>query len=72
VLEIDGKQHYSDGDRSSPRLYAEMAAEDRRLKLRGYEVFRFGGDEFRSQFKPEAMLAAFFTELFARGGYQMT
>ena len=26
--------------------YAEMAAEDRRLRLKGYKVYRFGGGEF--------------------------
>ncbi|MGB7251840.1 MAG: hypothetical protein WBC73_23085, partial [Phormidesmis sp.] len=33
VIEIDGMQHYSDGSgRASPKLYAEMVAEDRRIK----------------------------------------
>ncbi|MFI9010560.1 hypothetical protein ACIGNX_25325 [Actinosynnema sp. NPDC053489] len=45
VLEIDGKQHYADGSTASPRLYSEMMAEDRRLRLGGYEVYRFGGYE---------------------------
>ena len=45
VLEVDGKQHYAEGDTASPRLYSEMVAEDRRLQLRGYEVYRFGGYE---------------------------
>jgi hypothetical protein len=31
VLESDGKQHCVEGDRVSPRLYADMVAEDRRL-----------------------------------------
>lgn len=70
VLEIDGKQHYSEGDQSSPRLYAEMVAEDRRLKLRGYEVFRFGGHEFMTQNNPAAMLSGFFIELFKTQGYE--
>jgi hypothetical protein len=39
VIEIDGKQHYAVGDRANPRLYEEMMAEDRRLRLAGYEVF---------------------------------
>lgn len=53
VIEIDGSHHYavkeSGGQEryvASPRLYAEMAAEDRRLRLMGYEVYRFGGHEF--------------------------
>jgi hypothetical protein len=31
VIEIDGKQHYSENEHASPHLYAEMVAEDRRL-----------------------------------------
>ena len=47
VIEIDGKQHYADReDRASPSQYAEMVAEDRRIRLLGYEVYRFGGAEF--------------------------
>jgi hypothetical protein len=45
VIEIDGEQHYSKNDKPSPRLYAEMVAEDRNLRLQGYEIFRFGGYE---------------------------
>jgi hypothetical protein len=46
VVEVDGRQHYAEGDQASPRLYAAMAAEDRRLRLKGYELYRFGGAEF--------------------------
>lgn len=46
VIEIDGKHHHSDADgRSSPRLYAEMMAADRALRLVGYEVYRFDAYE---------------------------
>ncbi|WP_218220340.1 hypothetical protein [Nesterenkonia sp. Act20] len=45
VIEVDGKQHYASGDKASPALYSEMVAEDRRLRLAGYEVYRFGGAE---------------------------
>lgn len=50
-----------------PRLYAEMVAEDRRLRLAGYEIYRFGGWELT---KPggEQLLTDFFTELLARHG----
>jgi very-short-patch-repair endonuclease len=45
-VEVDGVQHYADRDgRASPMRYAEMAAEDSRLLLAGYEVYRFGGQE---------------------------
>ena len=47
VIEIDGKQHYAEGDTASPRRYAEMVAEDRTLRLLGYEVYRFGGFELQ-------------------------
>lgn len=53
VLEVDGRHHYAVQDTADPDLYianskryAEMAMEDRRLKLAGYEVYRFGGQEF--------------------------
>lgn len=64
VLEIDGKQHYADGDLASPRLYAEMVAADRELRLRGYEIYRFGGHELSSNRTAE-VAAAFFERLFA-------
>ena len=46
VIEVDGKQHYADDAVASPAKYAVMAAEDRRLRLLGYDVYRFGGAEF--------------------------
>jgi very-short-patch-repair endonuclease len=65
VIEVDGKQHYAVGDAASPRLYSEMVAEDRRLKLAGYQVFRFGGYEL-GQPTAEAMLNEFFDEIHSR------
>jgi len=62
VIEVDGKQHYAEGDAASPRLYSQMVAEDRRLRLRGYEVYRFGGFEL-SQPSAPTMLRTFFTDL---------
>jgi very-short-patch-repair endonuclease len=46
VIEVDGKEHYAEGDKASPRHYAKMVEEDRRLRLQGYELYRFGGAEF--------------------------
>ena len=46
VIEIDGKQHYADGDSASPRLYSEMMKAHREMSLYGYDVYRFGGYEF--------------------------
>lgn len=53
VIEIDGRHHYAVADPNVPeryianaQRYAEMVAEDRRLRLMGYEVYRFGAHEF--------------------------
>lgn len=68
VIEVDGIQHYATPDRhASPTLYAAMVAEDRRLRLAGYEVYRFGGKELESA-SAAGMLAAFFDELHQRAG----
>jgi hypothetical protein len=63
VLEVDGKQHYAEGDTASPQRYAEMVEEDRNLKLAGYEVFRFGGYEFRDQERVKRVLKDFLHDL---------
>ena len=42
VFELDGQQHYSQNGKASPVLYAEMVKDDRALRLKGYEVYRFG------------------------------
>lgn len=65
VLEVDGKQHYSKGEFASPALYSEMVAEDRRLSLAGYEVYRFGGAELILN-SADGMLGEFFDRLAAR------
>ena len=66
VIEVDGKQHYAEGDVASPRLYGKMMAEDRRLRLRGYEVYRFGGFELLDRDAATPMLRSFFADLLAR------
>lgn len=64
VLEVDGKQHYSDNaGMASPAKYAEMVAADRDLKLAGYHVFRFGGHELQNG---SPVPSAFFDSLFKR------
>lgn len=83
VIEVDGQHHYAvqAGERyqASPSLYATMAAEDRRLRLEGYEVYRFGGQEFRG-FDSESesldtsttqMVIDFFSRLFKRHGLKV-
>ena len=64
VIEIDGKQHYSEGDISSPKLYAEMMADTRKLQLKGYEVYRFGGYEFMDSQQMKQTVRDFFEMLF--------
>lgn len=68
IVEVDGKQHYADGDLASPKRYAQMVAEDRRLRLNGYEVYRFGGAELRRDDATEEMVQRFFEELFGHHG----
>ncbi|UDF19338.1 hypothetical protein [Rhodococcus qingshengii] len=65
VLEFDGKQHYANGDTASPALYSEMVAEDRRLRLAGYEVYRFGGAELMKS-GADTMIAEFYDQLSER------
>ena len=63
VLEIDGRHHYAHDDgRADPGRYATMAAEDRRLRLAGYEVYRFGAAEFGQDSHGE-FLEPFFDDL---------
>lgn len=67
VIEVDGKQHYADGDAASPRLYSKLVAEDRALRMRGYEVYRFGGYELARPGAPD-MLRQFFDRLLQTHG----
>jgi very-short-patch-repair endonuclease len=64
VLEVDGVQHYADGEgRASPERYGEMVAADRDLRLAGYEVYRFGGHEIADRDRASSMLDKFFDAL---------
>ena len=40
VIEVDGAHHYSGEGRPSPRKCSDMVAEDRALRLAGYEIYR--------------------------------
>jgi very-short-patch-repair endonuclease len=67
VIEVDGRQHYADPDgRANTALYAAMVAEDRRLRLAGYEVYRFGGKELDASAVSSQRLQEFFDALTAR------
>lgn len=75
VIEVDGVQHYgvpNPPDKKGrvtytavPRLYSEMVAEDRRLRLAGYEIYRFGGSELTAP-GGKQLLDGFFNDLLAR------
>jgi hypothetical protein len=45
-----------------------MMTEDRALTLSGYEVYRFGADDFAQRDEIKAKLIAFFDELLGRHG----
>jgi very-short-patch-repair endonuclease len=67
VIEVDGRHHYTDNaytddEKPSPRRYSEMVAEDRRIRLDGYEVFRFGGYEL-NQPSAQDVVRSFFAGL---------
>jgi AbiJ-like protein len=81
VIEVDGRHHYAVEDAAGTgkyiadaKLYADMSAEDRRLRLAGYEVYRFGGAEFMDVnpasstigAETQALLGGFFDRLFKR------
>lgn len=68
VLEVDGKHHYSTNDLADPALYAKNMRADRDLKLSGYEVFRFGADELRTEEQARTTIQDFFRDLFRSFG----
>ncbi|WP_281179569.1 hypothetical protein [Micromonospora rosaria] len=70
VIECDGVQHYVDDEvlpngrrYANSRRYAEMAAEDRELRLAGYEVYRFGGVDLVEGLATTRRLEDFFDRL---------
>ena len=67
VLEVDGQHHYSSNGQPAPQRYAELVRADRELKLRGYEVYRFGASELHGS-AGKRLVASFFEELFRKHG----
>ncbi|MDV7220514.1 hypothetical protein R5A26_31680, partial [Streptomyces prunicolor] len=65
VLEVDGRQHYTDnqGKTPSPSKYAATMSGDRELKLLGYQVYRFGHDELKDIERARPLLDDFFSRL---------
>lgn len=75
VIEIDGKQHYAEGEIASPRLYSEMVRAHREMSLLGYDVYRFGAYEFVNADRDEEVktrllenMKRFFIRLFKKYG----
>ncbi|MFD0223238.1 hypothetical protein ACWGPD_34310 [Streptomyces hirsutus] len=73
VIEVDGKHHYarevpkgSDNWEVAADLYSKMVAEDRTLRLKGYEVFRFGGKEILEAREDLEFMRQFFRDLESR------
>lgn len=66
VIEIDGKQHYSnDNGKANTEKYSQMVRTDRDLRLKGYEIYRFGGFEL-ANFDGKQILESFFNKLFEK------
>lgn len=65
VIEVDGQHHYAVNGKASPKLYAEMMAADRALRLVGCEVYRFGAEEL-GRAGADKMLIDFYRALFKR------
>jgi|GEM_PF-928450 len=64
VVELDGIEHYSDKNgKADTKRYADMMREDRRLRLAGYEVYRFGGNDFLTKNDPKMSVRKFFEDL---------
>ena len=68
VIEVDGKHHYAIGDRADTRRYSEMVSGDRQMKLDGFEVYRFGGEEL-GRGSAANLVREFFSNLFRVHGY---
>lgn len=69
VLEVDGESHYTDSaGRPSPSRYGRHVQHDRLMRLRGYDVYRFGGAQLSNHDKAIALLTEFFGALFERHG----
>ncbi len=64
VIEIDGKQHYADDDKASPKKYSEMMKLDRELRFLNYEVYRLGGYELTND--SETTTIEFINKLFEK------
>ena len=49
-------------------MYAKMVEDDRKLSLYGYDVYRFGGQEFVNKKDAKKKIEDFITALFKKYG----
>lgn len=69
VLEVDGVTHYTDPKgQPSPAVYARHTRLDRLMRLRGDDVYRFGGGDLQDEADGATLLTEFFSTLFQRHG----
>ncbi|MFF7489491.1 hypothetical protein ACH4MW_36745 [Streptomyces luteogriseus] len=66
VLEVDPALHPRPRHTLDTGKYADIVAADRDLKLRGYDVFRFGHDELQHLDATQALLRQFLPDMFRR------
>lgn len=67
VFEIDGIQHYADeSGQADTKRYANLVAADRKMRMLGYEIYRFGGAELNQENAALKIVAPFFEDLFKK------
>ena len=70
VIEADGDAYYAtDDNMASPSRYIEMVKVQRDMTILGYEVYRFGGQEFvGAEDQVIVMLHKLFKSIFRKRG----
>lgn len=59
VLEVDGDTHRTTDQRPDPKVYAGTVQSDRRLRINGYDTYRFGASELVGDQSASATAAVF-------------
>ena len=59
IIEIDGVQHYSTGDKPDKKKYANQVKYDRKMKFLNYDIYRIGGYELMDKFFDETVFEFF-------------
>ncbi len=58
-LEVDGDTHYTTDQRPDRKVYAGTVQSDRRLRINGYDTYRFGASELVGDQSASATAAVF-------------